>query len=594
MASEIKDDSDHDNDYSNNNVIYSIGDNGSSHSSEKSLDDKKGVTAWTVPSTESSKVSDLGAPVPKKNLYSLFFGPKVKFDKDAIATQYSVYDDPSIRDAYRPTEKYESLHRFDPSFRWTWGEERWLVRKMDLYIMFWACVMFFALELDRANIKQALSDNFLSDLKMTTDDYNGGMTVFYCSFLFAELPSQLISKRVGPDRWIPTQICLWSIVTICQTALSGRASFYVTRMLLGILEGGFIPDTVLYLSYFYTGTELNLRFSFFWISNSIADIFASFSAVGILRMRGHHGLSGWRYLFLIQGCITLAIGLLSYGMMPSSPTATASWFRGRKGWFTERQEKIIVNRALRDDPSKGTMHNRQALTPKLLWKAICDYHLWPIYAIGITFTIPYTPASSYLTLTLKQLGFSTVDTNLLVLPSTFLHMITLLGTNFVSDMVGENTFVSMFAQFWALPLVVALYALPNSTNKWVFYVVTTLLVGTPYSHALQVGWNSQNSNSVRTRTVSASLYNISVQIGSIISSNMYRSDDAPRYRRGNKDLIGITCMNFVLYVFAKAFYVYVNKRRDKVWNQMSEEEKKDYIENTTDEGNKRLDFRFVH
>jgi hypothetical protein len=70
--------------------------------------------------------------------------------------------------------------------------------------------------------------------------------------------------------------------------------------------------------------------------------------------------------------------------MPPSPTQTKTWYRP-KGWFTEREEIICVNRILRDDPSKGDMHNREGLTLKRLWTAVCDYDLWPIYIMRVTF-----------------------------------------------------------------------------------------------------------------------------------------------------------------------------------------------------------------
>ena len=95
----------------------------------------------------------------------------------------------------------------------------------------------------------------------------------------------------------------------------------------------------------------------------------SLIAAGVLQMRGVAGWGGWRWLFLLEGIITLIIGVFSWGLMPPGPTQTKNWFRGKKGWFTDREEYILVNRLLRDDPSKGDMNNRQ-VCPGILCKNI--------------------------------------------------------------------------------------------------------------------------------------------------------------------------------------------------------------------------------
>ncbi|KAF9453885.1 MFS general substrate transporter [Macrolepiota fuliginosa MF-IS2] len=514
-------------------------------------------------------------------------------DLDAVATQPSVFDDPNTREAYLPPAQYENAHRFDPLARWTRREEKAIVRKIDFRIMIWACIMFFALDLDRSNLSQANSDNLLDDLNLTTNDYNLGNTLFRLSFLCAELPSQLVSKRVGPDVWVPSQMVAWSIVSASQFWLKGRASFLACRFLLGFLQGGFIPDIVLYLSYFYTGPELPIRLAFFWISNYVSHIVSAFLAIGILKMRGIGGHEGWRYMFLLEGLITLAVGVASWFLMPPGPCETKTWFCP-KGWFSEREETIMVNRVLRDDPSKSDMHNREGLNIRMIWAALKDWRLWPIYCVGLVHMIPVGPPQLYLTLSLRNLGFDTTETNLLSIPSTVIGIIMLLFTAFFSEIVNSRVAATVILQVWALPLLIALYTFNSHTSQWAYFVVVTLITGFPYVHPIQVGWASRNSYSVRTRTISASVYNMFVQAGAIIYANIYRTDDKPLYKRGNRTLIGITCMNIMLYIFAYFFYKTLNARRDKAWAAMTPEEQQNYINNTKDVGNQRLDFRFVY
>lgn len=79
----------------------------------------------------------------------------------------------------------------------------------------------------------------------------------------------------------------------------------------GAIEGGFIPDVILYLSYFYTSKELPIRLSFFWVAYSSTFIISAFLAYGILHLRGVHGMAGWQWLFALEGSVTALIGLIS-------------------------------------------------------------------------------------------------------------------------------------------------------------------------------------------------------------------------------------------------------------------------------------------
>lgn len=427
------------------------------------------------------------------------------------------------------------------------------------------------------------------------------MTIFYCSFLFAEPPSQLISKKLGPDVWIPTQMVAWSIVAASQARLIGKTTYYITRFLLGLIEGGFTPDVILYLSYYYKGAEVPKRLSWFWTSYQATSIVGAFLAFGIFHLQGDSDLKqGWRYLFCVEGSLTAFIGILTWLYLPASPTQTTrkglkGVLRPKNGWFTEREEIILVTRILLDDPGKATMHNRQGLSLKSFWQSMTDYHMWPIYFLGLKWQIHITPETSYITLTCKALGFSTFQTNLLTIPAYSLFIFQLLFWTWVSEKINQRMLISLISQIWVLPLLIALETLPPvfGDSNWVKWTLSTLIIGYPYCHAVLVALASRNAGTVGTRTVASSIYNMACQTANIISSQIYRTDDKPYYYRGNKVLLGILAWNVVLFCASKAFYIWQNNIRDEIWNSMTREERLNYLATTKDKGNKRLDFRFA-
>lgn len=508
------------------------------------------------------------------------------FKDPAIATYYSeIYD----------KSQYECRHLFDPEFTWTAKEDKQILRKNDWYVTFWTLFMFTALDFDRNNILQAVADDMLDNLNLTTNDYNTGNTINLVCFLGMELPSQLISKKIGADIWIPMQLCLWSIVSMTQASITTKAGFYVTRALLGAMQGGFICDVCLWMSYFFTSKELPFRLSVFYIANPMTSVWSSLLSFGLLKIKtGGLMNQSWRWLFLIEGIFTLLVGIVSFFKMPPSPAQTKTWYR-KKGWYTDREEKIVVNRVLRDDPTKGDMHNRQPVGPRELLKSLLDYDMMPIYIVRLLGDIGTSPVSTYLTLTLRKLGFSTYKTNALSIPYNVLSVITMLLAGYFSEIVNQRSLIIMGTPIWILACLFPLrFWAGAQVNVWGTYALLTVLLGHAPIWPLTISWCSANSNSVRSRAVSAAIVNMYSQAAGIISANIYRAQDKPLYHKGNEALIGIAFGTIAACLIAKAYYIFRNKQKGRIWDSLTEEEKLRYTTETTDEGNKRLDFKFVH
>lgn len=137
--------------------------------------------------------------------------------------------------------------------------------------------------------------------------------------------------------------------------------------------------------------------------------------------------------------------------------------------------------------------------------------------VANVYAVPVTPPQTYLTLSLRKLGFNTTQANLLSIPSTVLGAINLLILSYLSEVFNSRTGTAILLQVWALPLLIALETFTRRTSEWVYFAVVTLITGYPFVVPIQVAWTSTNSHSVGTRTVGASMCTMFINAGAIVS-----------------------------------------------------------------------------
>lgn len=223
--------------------------------------------------------------------------------------------------------------------------------------------------------------------------------------------------------------------------------------------------------------------------------------------------------------------------------------------------------------------------------------MFGLYFVGLVAYIPATPISAYLTLTLKRLGYSTFDSNVLTIPAAVLQIITMLVLAWSSDRFKERSFHAFFGEFWIMPLLIAAIALPNGGREWGRFSLVTLISGYPYFHPIISSWISENSFDVKKRAITAATYNVIVQVGSLVGSQIYRSWDSPYYHVGNSVLLALCVLSLVSILAQRQWLIRLNRKKEREWDAMSAEERVAYqndSEAREKDGNRRLDFRFVY
>ncbi|KAF2219799.1 major facilitator superfamily domain-containing protein [Elsinoe ampelina] len=498
------------------------------------------------------------------------------------------------RDHAEPDQHFFGRHRWNPDVSWTAQEEAKVVRKTDCFLLLVVSLMMLVIHIDRFNLYNALTDNFLGDAGLDTRDFDNAVMITRSAVLLSEFPVQILVLRYGFKTVFPPLIMSFGVVSACQCLVHGRAAFFIVRGLLGLLEGGYMPGMVHFFTQFYTTSEMAPRLAVLAAMTDLGHIIASLMAALILKMRGVAGQPGWFWLFLIEGSITLLIGVLSLLYLPWCVTDTQSLIC-RSPWYSDREETIMVNRLLRDDPAKG--QSALKIRPSLaeVRDTLIDKKQWILYTCSFLGLISYLPVRQYLGLTLRRLHFSVFNSNMLQVPPALIQMVTVLLLAWSSEYFKERTWHCTLAHLFPIPFLIALETVPEHIGMWERYGLTASIVASPSYYPVLIAWTCEATFSVKKRAIAVTILNVLTLAGAIVASQVYQKDDEPYYYNGNKFLIAVALLACLLFVINKMIMNRVNSKRDKQWEQMTTSEQMAYQIDTEHEefhGNRRIDFRF--
>ncbi|KAM0216343.1 hypothetical protein ACHAQI_002762 [Fusarium lateritium] len=414
---------------------------------------------------------------------------------------------------------------------WTIEEEAQLVRKMDFTIMPLLVLGFFALQLDRGNIGNALTDFFLSDVGITQSQFNVGQQLLSAGIVLLEIPSNFILYRLGPARWIGSQIIAWGLVATFQAFQKGLGAFLSTRLLLGLCEAGFIPAGLYTITRWYKRDETSKRFSIYFLGNGVASACTGLIAYGILHMRGIGGLGGWQWLFIIEGIFTILVGILFILFFPDSPFNPVSIFKFSV--FTEREKHILTKRILADDPTK--IHVKPNVTKEEFRNVMTNWKLIPHVLLTITALAPATTMSSYSPSLVRSFGYERLKSNALVSIGSWAFVV----TNLIADRV------MVFS--------------PDGSTRFALLTLTHAC-GWQW-HPLNGSWMALNAGSAGERSITMAILIMSANTSGIIGSQLFQEHDAPLYKTGWTAIMALASVGLVMAIIANLQYYFLNGRR---------------------------------
>jgi sugar phosphate permease len=325
-----------------------------------------------------------------------------------------------------------------------------------------ACYMF--AYMDRVNVGFAKLQ-MQSDLGFSDAAYGVGAGIFFLGYVLFEIPSNLLLPRVGARKTFSRILVLWGITSACMLFVRNVPMFYAMRFLLGVFEAGFAPGMIYYLSCWYGPTRMARAIAIVFIAGPVGGIVGGpLSGWLMSTLSGVAGLSGWQWMFLVEGLPCIVLGILTLFVLSNRP-ADADWLSADEKRLLERETGTA---AARDHSFKAVARNPRVYVLALAYFCI----IFPIYAIS--FWLPTLLKTQGVTDTIKLGWYAAIP-----------YVAAAFGMYFAgrrSDRVGERRYHCAVPAFiGALLLLASIFADGHLGATLVLLTLATAMMWMAYT-----------------------------------------------------------------------------------------------------------------
>ncbi|KAH7001226.1 major facilitator superfamily domain-containing protein [Ilyonectria destructans] len=434
-------------------------------------------------------------------------------------------------------------------------EEIRLVRKLDFRIMPTLWAMYFLNYLDRNAIAQARLNDLEEHLGLVGTQYNTCISILFVGYLLMQIPSNMLisSKRVRPSVYMSVCMMAWAVVSACTALAKNYTSLVVLRFFLGVAEAPFYPGALYLLSIFYTRKEIATRLSILYSGNIFATSFSGLIAAATFNtIDGAQGLRGWQWLFIIEGILTFAVGIVGIFTLADSPLTTR--------WLEPEERQLAHDRMVRDtvglEESKGARAG--------FFQAVRDPRLW-LFCFIQNMHLSACSFNNFFPTVVGSLGFNKTITLVLTCPPYLVSGFFGYLAGMSSGKYNERTWHITVCMGIALVGYVISCATLNTPAR---YIACFLFASGAYAvNSMILGWVSATLGSTpEKKSVSLSVVNVVANASYIYTAYLYPKSDGPRYLIGMSSNAAFAVMCIAGTWAMRVWLLRDNKKLDQAAN----------------------------